>query len=46
MTASFSISANELWNLIGTARAPRIIDTRRRDVYEKAPGIPAGFLVA
>jgi len=42
MTASFSISANELWNLIGTPHAPRIIDTRRRDVYEKAPGILPG----
>jgi rhodanese-related sulfurtransferase len=42
MSASFSISATDLWNLIGTPRAPHIIDTRRRDVYEQAPGILPG----
>ena len=42
MSASFSISASELWNLIGTGHAPRIIDTRRRDVYEQAPGMLPG----
>ena len=38
----FSISASELWNLIGTSRAPRIIDTRRREIYESAPGMLPG----
>jgi len=42
MSASFSVSANELWNLIGSGRAPRIIDTRRRAVYEQAPGMLPG----
>jgi rhodanese-related sulfurtransferase len=35
-SASYFISPNDLWNLIGTARAPQIIDTRRRDVYDAA----------
>lgn len=38
----FSISASELWNLLGTSRAPRIIDTRRREIYESAPGTLPG----
>ena len=42
MSASFSISANDLWNLIGSGHAPRIIDTRRRAVYEQAPGMLPG----
>ena len=42
MSANFSISATDLWNLIGTSGTPRIIDTRRRDVYEAAPGILPG----
>jgi rhodanese-related sulfurtransferase len=42
MSASFSISANELWNLIGSGQAPRIIDTRRRGIYEQAPGMLPG----
>ena len=37
--ASFSISPNELWNLIGTDKAPQIIDVRRRDVYDASSGL-------
>ncbi|MBZ0147281.1 MAG: chromate resistance protein [Pseudorhodoplanes sp.] len=42
MAANFSISASELWNLIGRGDAPRIVDVRRRDVYEQAPGMLPG----
>lgn len=42
LDASFSISPQNLWNLIGTAHAPRILDVRRRDVFDSAAGlIPA-----
>jgi rhodanese-related sulfurtransferase len=39
MRASFTISPTELWSQVGTAEAPLLIDTRRRDVYESASGI-------
>lgn len=39
MSASFSISPQELWFLIGTDSAPRIIDVRRREVFESAAGV-------
>jgi rhodanese-related sulfurtransferase len=39
MRASFTISPAELWSLIGTADAPLLIDTRRRDVYESTSGV-------
>jgi rhodanese-related sulfurtransferase len=39
MSASFSISPRDLWNLIGTEAAPQIIDVRRRDAYDSAPGL-------
>jgi rhodanese-related sulfurtransferase len=42
MFAQFSMSPVELWSSIGTGRAPRIIDVRRRDVYEKASGLVPG----
>ena len=42
MAVGFSISASELWTLIGSGNAPRIIDTRRREVYESAPGMLPG----
>lgn len=42
MSAGFSISSSELWNLIGTGNAPRIVDVRRRDVYEQASGLVPG----
>jgi rhodanese-related sulfurtransferase len=35
---SFFISPNDLWLLIGNA-APQIIDVRRRDIYDGAPGL-------
>lgn len=38
-TASFSISPNDLWTLIGSARAPQLIDVRRREIYDAAPGV-------
>jgi len=38
-SASFFISSQDLWNLIGTANAPVILDVRRRDVYDAARGI-------
>jgi rhodanese-related sulfurtransferase len=38
-SASFSISPQDLWTLIGTARAPQIFDVRKRDVYDTAPGL-------
>jgi rhodanese-related sulfurtransferase len=41
---SFFISPQDLWHAIGTAEAPRIIDVRRRDVFEAAGGvIPASL---
>jgi rhodanese-related sulfurtransferase len=38
-SASYFILPAELWNLIGTARAPQIVDTRRREAYDTAPGL-------
>jgi rhodanese-related sulfurtransferase len=40
--ASYFISPAELWNLIGTAQAPRIFDTRKRAIYDSAPGLIPG----
>jgi rhodanese-related sulfurtransferase len=40
--ASFSISPKQLWNSIGTAHAPRIIDVRRRDVFDQGTGLIPG----
>ena len=42
LASNFSISPNDLWNLIGSGRAPRIIDVRRRDVYGAAEGVIPG----
>lgn len=39
LAATFSISPEDLWSLIGTTRAPHIIDVRRRDLYEAADGL-------
>jgi hypothetical protein len=36
---SYAITAQELWSLIGTERAPQIVDTRKRAVYDAAPGL-------
>lgn len=37
--AGFFISPQELWTLLGTPKAPRIIDVRRRDALDTSPGI-------
>jgi len=37
--ASYFISPNDLWNLIGTAQSPQIVDVRRRDAYDGSPGV-------
>jgi rhodanese-related sulfurtransferase len=34
MLASFFVSPKELWSSIGSPKAPRIVDARRRDIYE------------
>ena len=41
-SAGYFISPNELWSLIGSARAPQIVDTRKRAVYDSAPGLIPG----
>jgi rhodanese-related sulfurtransferase len=41
-SAGYFISPNELWALIGTDRAPQIVDTRKRAVYDGAPGLLPG----
>ena len=38
-SASFFVSPQDLWNSIGTAGAPQIIDARRRDAYDSAPTV-------
>lgn len=38
-SASYFISPKDLWNLIGTSKAPQIFDTRRREVYEASAGL-------
>ena len=38
-SASFAISPNDLWSLIGTAQSPQIVDVRRDEVYASAPGL-------
>jgi rhodanese-related sulfurtransferase len=40
--AGYFISPSELWALIGTDHAPQIIDTRKRAVYDSAPGLLPG----
>ena len=37
--ASFSISPSDLWTSIGSPNAPQIIDVRRREIYDAAPGV-------
>jgi rhodanese-related sulfurtransferase len=39
LVASYSISPNDLWALIGRADAPQIIDVRRRAAYDVAKGV-------
>ena len=43
-STSYLISPDELWKLIGTAQAPQVVDTRRRDVYDSAPGLVPGAI--
>jgi rhodanese-related sulfurtransferase len=38
-SGEFFISPSELWALIGTDRAPQIVDTRKRAIYDTAPGL-------
>jgi rhodanese-related sulfurtransferase len=42
LSASFFISPTDLWSLVGTERALRIVDVRRREVYDSAPGLLPG----
>ena len=42
LSASYSISAQSLWNSIATLHAPLIIDVRRRDAYETSPHLLPG----
>lgn len=39
LAQSFSISPLELWTMLGTPRAPQLIDVRRRDIYESVAGL-------
>jgi rhodanese-related sulfurtransferase len=43
-SASYLISANDLWTLVGSASAPQIIDTRKRAVYDGAAGLIPGAI--
>lgn len=38
-SASFFISPEKLWSKIGSAKAPLILDVRRREIYDAAPGL-------
>lgn len=42
LAANFFISPQELWALIGGSSAPRIIDVRKREIMESAPGLLPG----
>jgi rhodanese-related sulfurtransferase len=37
--ASYFISPNDLWSLIGTAHAPVILDVCRREIHDAMPGV-------
>ncbi len=39
LATSFFISPADLWALIGTARAPRIVDVRKREIYAVSAGL-------
>ena len=39
MAASYFISPKDLWALIGTSRAPRILNVCRREIYDGATGV-------
>lgn len=42
LSASYSISPQDLWNSIATQRAPLIVDARRRDAYDASPHLIPG----
>lgn len=42
LSASYSISPEDLWNSIATLRAPLIVDARRRDAYDASPHLLPG----
>jgi rhodanese-related sulfurtransferase len=42
LSASYTISPQELWNAIATPRAPLIIDARRRDAHGGSPHLLPG----
>ncbi|MGB7259420.1 MAG: chromate resistance protein ChrB domain-containing protein [Pseudolabrys sp.] len=44
LATSYSISPRDLWNLIGTHRAPTVIDVRERDFYASAQDLLPGAL--
>jgi hypothetical protein len=39
MFASYFISPKDLWALIGTSRAPRILNVCRSEIYNAANGV-------
>ena len=38
-SASFFVTPGDLWNSIGSACAPQVVDARRREAYDAAPGV-------
>ena len=42
LSASYSISPNDLWNAIATPGAPHIVDVRRADAYAQSPDMLPG----
>jgi rhodanese-related sulfurtransferase len=42
LSPSFSISAKDIWNAMATPNAPRVVDVRRRDVFEPSPQLLPG----
>jgi rhodanese-related sulfurtransferase len=44
LSASYSISAKDLWNLIATPVAPLIVDVRRQEAYALSPQLLPGAI--
>jgi rhodanese-related sulfurtransferase len=42
LSPAYSISPQDLWNVIATYAAPQLVDVRRRDVYEQSPQLLPG----
>lgn len=42
LSASYSISPNDLWNLIASTRSPQIFDVRRREAFDASPQLLPG----